>query len=90
MTDLEHFEVVSTLREELDGLQHVILVDGESSGARTFDGLIRDASSVFEPVATRPEDPAIIIYTSRTTGAPKGACTATDTAWTSARCQPTA
>jgi acetyl-CoA synthetase len=73
VTDLEHFEVVSTLREELDGLQHIILVDGERSGARTFDGLIRDASSVFEPVATRPEDPAIIIYTSGTTGSPKGA-----------------
>lgn len=73
VTDLEHFEVVSTLREELDGLQHVILVDGESSRACTFDGLIQDASSVFEPVATRPEDPAIIIYTSGTTGAPKGA-----------------
>jgi acetyl-CoA synthetase len=73
VTDLKHFEVVSTLREELDGLQHVILVDGESSGALTFDGLVQDASSVFEPVATRPEDPAIIIYTSGTTGAPKGA-----------------
>jgi acetyl-CoA synthetase len=73
VTDLEHFEVVSTLREELDGLRDVILVDGERSGAHTFDGLLRDASSVFEPVATRPEDPAIIIYTSGTTGAPKGA-----------------
>jgi acetyl-CoA synthetase len=73
VTDLEHFEVVSTLCEELDGMQQIILVDGERSGARTFDGLIRDASSAFEPVATRPEDPAIIIYTSGTTGAPKGA-----------------
>jgi acetyl-CoA synthetase len=69
VTDLEHFEVVSTLREELDGLLHVILTCGERSGARTFDRLIRDASSVFEPVATRPEDPAIMIYTSGTTGA---------------------
>jgi acetyl-CoA synthetase len=73
VTDLEHFEFVSTLREELDGLRHVILTCGERSGACTFDGLIRDASSIFEPVATRPEDPAIIIYTSGTTGAPKGA-----------------
>jgi acetyl-CoA synthetase len=73
VTDLEHFELVSTLREELDGLRHVILTCGERSGACTFDGLIRDASSIFEPVATRPEDPAIIIYTSGTTGAPKGA-----------------
>jgi acetyl-CoA synthetase len=69
VTDLEHFEVVSTLREELDGLLHVILTCGERSGVRTSDRLIRDASRVFEPVATRPEDLAIIIYTSGTTGA---------------------
>jgi acetyl-CoA synthetase len=73
VTDLEHSEVVSTLREELDGLREIILTDGELSGARTFDGLIRNASTTFEPVATRPEDPAIIIYTSGTTGEPKGA-----------------
>jgi acetyl-CoA synthetase len=73
VTDTEHFEVISTLREELDELRHVILIDGERSGTRTFDGLIRDASTGFEPVAARPEDPAIIIYTSGTTGAPKGA-----------------
>ncbi len=73
VTDLEHFEVVSTLREELEGLHHVVLTEGEISGVHTFDGLIRDASAAFEPVATRPEDPAILIYTSGTTGEPKGA-----------------
>ncbi len=73
VTDTEHFEVISTLREELGELRHIILIDGERSGTRTFDSLIRDASTGFEPVATRPEDPAIIIYTSGTTGAPKGA-----------------
>jgi len=73
VTDPEHFEVVSTLRDELDGLHHVVLVDGEISGAHAFDASIRDASAAFEPVATRPEDPAILIYTSGTTGEPKGA-----------------
>jgi len=73
VTDAEHFEVVSTLHEELPDLGHVVLTDGEGAGATTFDGLIREASSGFEPVVTRPEDPAIIIYTSGTTGSPKGA-----------------
>src|SRR5918998_5283145 len=50
VTDLEHFEVVSALREELDGLRGVILVDGEISGVHAFDALIRDASAAFEPV----------------------------------------
>jgi acetyl-CoA synthetase len=73
VTDLEHFEVVSTLREELDGLRHVVLTCGERSGAHAFDGLILDSSAAFETVATGPEDPAILIYTSGTTGEPKGA-----------------
>jgi acetyl-CoA synthetase len=73
VTDAEHFEVVSTLREELPDLAHVVLTDGAGPGAAAFDDLIREASAGFEPVVTRPEDPAIIIYTSGTTGSPKGA-----------------
>src|SRR5215203_2870935 len=73
ITDVEHFDVSSGLREELTGLQHIILTDGERPGVAVFDELIRQASSRFEPIATGPEDPAIIIYTSGTTGAPKGA-----------------
>ncbi len=77
VTDVEHFETVSALREELSDLGHIILTDGERAGAVTFDGLIREASSGFKPVVTQSEDPAIIIYTSGTTGSPKGACTGT-------------
>ena len=73
VTDIEHFEVVSTLREELSNLGHIILTDDERVGAVTFDGLMQEAASGFEPVVTQPEDPAIIIYTSGTTGSPKGA-----------------
>ena len=73
VTDTEHHEVAATLREELPELGHVVLTGGEGAGAETMGGLIRAASPSFEPVATRPEDPAIIIYTSGTTGPPKGA-----------------
>ncbi len=77
VTDANHYEVAATLHEELPELQHVILTGdergGERAGAKTLDGLTRAASPSFEPVATGPEDPAIIIYTSGTTGSPKGA-----------------
>ncbi len=77
VTDANHYEVAATLHEELPELQHVIMTGnergGERAGAETLDGLIKAASPSFEPVATGPEDPAIIIYTSGTTGSPKGA-----------------
>lgn len=73
VTDIEHFELISDLRDELSNLGHIILTDGERAGAYTLDSLIKEASSSFEPIATRLQDPAIIIYTSGTTGSPKGA-----------------
>ena len=68
-----HSEVSLTLREELPELQHVILAGEEATGAFSFDALVRDSSAAFEPVPTRPVDPAVLIYTSGTTGSPKGA-----------------
>ena len=73
VTDEEHYEVAATLREELDSLERIVLTGGERSGTENMDSLIRSSSPRFEPIATGPEDPAIIIYTSGTTGSPKGA-----------------
>ncbi|HZY56991.1 MAG TPA: AMP-binding protein, partial [Rubrobacteraceae bacterium] len=72
VTYVEHQEGASTLREEVEGLEHVVLTDGEAAGAENFYDLVKDSSSRFVPEKTAPEDPAIIIYTSGTTGAPKG------------------
>jgi acetyl-CoA synthetase len=73
VTDVEHHEAVATLREELEGLEHVVLTDGRRTGAENFEDLIGRSSQRLESVETGPEDPAIIIYTSGTTGPPKGA-----------------
>lgn len=73
VTDQEHSEIAMTLSEELPELQHVVLTDDEGTEALSFDSLIQDSSATFEPVMTRPEDPAVLIYTSGTTGSPKGA-----------------
>lgn len=76
VTDREHSEVAMALRDELSELRHVILTDDESvesAEGLSFETLMQDSSSAFEPVVTRPGDPAILIYTSGTTGSPKGA-----------------
>ena len=57
----------------------VVLADRELEGVRTIDvdrelpALLAAASDRFEPVATAADTPALIVYTSGTTGPPKGA-----------------
>ena len=56
---------------ELEGpeLEDVATIDVD----RELPALLADASPRFTPVATEPDTPALIVYTSGTTGPPKGA-----------------
>ncbi|TMC27004.1 MAG: long-chain fatty acid--CoA ligase [Chloroflexi bacterium] len=68
-----------TAFQEVESCQHFFLMttepDAPSSipGATTLNMLMRDQPTTFETVATSPEDTAVILYTSGTTGKPKGA-----------------
>jgi acetyl-CoA synthetase len=69
---------VEPIRATLPDLEHVILVgdDQEATGvARTRDylRLMHDASAAYAIGPTDPEDPALLHFTSGTTGTPKGA-----------------
>jgi acetyl-CoA synthetase len=64
---------LSEIRGRLPELTLVLSVDGPAEGAFDFHAALGKASSGFAPVATTPEDPAMMIYTSGTTGQPKGA-----------------
>src|SRR6266853_958341 len=65
---------LAKLADSGDALPDLVLsVDGAGDKALSFRETLARASSAFTPVATAPDDPAMMIYTSGTTGPPKGA-----------------
>ena len=74
MVDPQSAPNLAPIRARLPGLTHVIGVAGAcGDGLLDYDAVVGAAPPRFAPVATRADDPAIIVYTSGTTGPPKGA-----------------
>jgi acetyl-CoA synthetase len=65
---------LAPLRAKLPGLECVIGAAGaRADDLKDYDAAVAGASPHFTPVVTRADDPALIVYTSGTTGPPKGA-----------------
>ena len=64
---------LSAIRQNLPDLKLVMSIDGAGEGAEDYHRLIAKAYDSFQPKLTRADDPALIIFTSGTTGPPKGA-----------------
>lgn len=74
VTDADGAAKIRSIRDRLPELRHVIVVgEGAIADESAFDALVAGASNVFDAVDTTPDTPALIIFTSGTTGPPKGA-----------------
>ena len=97
-TDALYRRKVAPVRERMTTLEHVFLVREDLGGAAgagsarsteplpagtlDLDALLREASDAFEALATSRDDPALLHFTSGTTGQPKGAMHVHDAALT--------
>jgi acetyl-CoA synthetase len=64
---------IAPLRAELPQLELALSIDGAAGATLGFHDELARASSDFTPLDTSPDDPALMVYTSGTTGPPKGA-----------------
>src|SRR5581483_7418513 len=73
ITNARGAERIAEIRKDLPALKLILSLDSSGNGALAFADMLAKASSDFTPVDTSADDPAMMVYTSGTTGQPKGA-----------------
>ena len=73
VTTAAGLDKISAIEEDMPALQSVFCVDGAHGDAIDFHAGLAEQPETFARIESGPDDPALMVYTSGTTGPPKGA-----------------
>ena len=71
--DSDYADIVASIGDELPELKHCICIGQAGDGMQNYDELLAGATAELSTMSVSESDLAIILYTSGTTGFPKGA-----------------
>jgi acetyl-CoA synthetase len=72
VVEADNVEKVESIRKDTPNLAHIIVAGGKVPGMPMFEDLVSQGSADFTMEKKSSEDPILLMYTSGTTGNPKG------------------
>lgn len=72
IVEAQYVPLVEQIRAQVRGLQHIIVIGGSGPGMLNYEQVVADAPADRPSFATSEDDIASLLYTSGTTGRPKG------------------